>query len=308
MLDANRIVRCARVAAMVACLVLAAACGDGSSGGGNPSQPAACAGLAGVAGERTISIESGGLTREFRLFVPESNDPTSAVPLVLNFHGLGSNARGQEVYSGMVEKATAEGFITAAGEGIGKSWNTGEVCCAPANQQGVDDVQFTRDMVARIASEYCIDAQRIFSTGMSNGAFMSNRLACDAADLIAAIAPVAGIEGLVGCAPSRPVPILMFNGTLDPLVPYAGAGNSFVRWQGFNACSGDAATTYASGDASCATYEECAGDATTTLCTIDGGGHTWPGTDILLPQFGATSHDIDATDAMWDFFVAHPKP
>lgn len=298
----------AQRALVLALLVSVTACGNSSSGGGGPSQPAACASNAGVPGERTLSIESGGLTREFRLFVPPANDPTSAVPLVLNFHGLGSNARGQEVYSRMVEKATAEGFITAAGEGVGRSWNAGQVCCAPANQQGVDDVQFTRDMVARIASEYCIDPQRIFATGMSNGGFMSNRLACEASDLIAAIGPVASVVGLVGCAPARPVPIMMFNGTLDPLVPYAGAANAFVRWQGYNACTGAAETSFANGDASCATYTACADDATTTMCTLDGDGHTWPGAEILLPQYGNTSSDLDATDAMWDFFVAHPKP
>ena len=303
----NPLARRAPYALALALLATASACGNSSSSG-DPSHPAACANNAGVTGEQTISIESGGLTREFRLFVPAGNDPTSTVPLVLNFHGLGSNAFGQEIYSRMTDKATAEGFITAAGEGVEKSWNAGEVCCAPANQQGVDDVQFTRDMVARIASEYCIDPQRIFATGMSNGGFMSNRLACDAADLVAAVAPVASILGLVDCTPARPVPILMFNGTLDPLVPYVSAPKSFARWQGLNACTGTAETSFANGDASCATYTACADDATTTLCTLEGDGHTWPGAEILLPQYGNTSTDIDATDAMWDFFVAHPKP
>lgn len=296
---------------LAACLGLAAGCGgssgDGGSGAPPPAQPAACQDKAGAPGPRTLSIESGGLTREFRLFVPESNDPTAATPLVLNFHGLGSNATAQELYAQMVDKATLEGFITAAGQGVSNSWNAGEVCCPPANQQGVDDVRFVRDMVARIESEYCIDARRIYSTGMSNGGFISNRLACEASDLIAAIAPVASVLGLVGCDPARPVPILMFNGTDDVLVPYAAASNAFARWQAFNGCTGDPAVSYAQGDAECVTSDDCAEGATTTLCTIDGGGHTWPGA-IPRPGLGHTSTDIDATDAMWEFFVAHPLP
>jgi len=204
--------RSARRAIALACLALTAACGGGSSGRrrrSRPAQPAECAGNAGQPGARTLSIESGGTTREFRLFVPESNDPTSGVPLVLNFHGLASNA-------------AAQGRLRAG-------------------------------------------------------------------------------------APARPVPIMMFNGTEDPLVPYASARNGFVRWQGFNGCTGEAAVSFENGDTRCETVADCAGAATTTLCTVTGGGHTWPGA-IERPNLGFTTMDIDATDAMWEFFAAHPQP
>jgi polyhydroxybutyrate depolymerase len=239
--------------------------------------------------------------------VPESIDSEQPTALVLNFHGWTSNATQQEAYARMPAKAAAEGFITAAGEGIGNSWNTGEVCCPPANRDGVDDVQFARDMAAAIANDYCIDPQRIFATGMSNGGFMSNRVACDAADLFAAVAPVASFLGLRDCSPSRPIPILMFNGTEDPLVPYAAASRSYATWGEHNGCTGEPEVTFANGDSSCVTYAECAEGATTTFCTVEGGGHTWPGA-IAIPGLGHTTDDLDATDAMWDFFVAHPKP
>jgi len=294
----------------VLAVLLAAGCGGGSGGGSadtGPSAPAACAGHAGPVGARVLTVEAGGRTREFRLFVPESVDATVAAPLVLNFHGLGSNASAQEAYADMVRKATTEGFLAAAGQGVGNSWNAGEVCCPPANAQGVDDVQFVRDMVARIAAEYCVDPERIYATGMSNGGFLSNRLACEASDLIAAIAPVASVLGLVGCAPERPVPILMFNGTDDALVPYAGARNAFARWQDLNGCAGEPTVSFESGDVRCESAPACDAGAATTLCTVVGGGHTWPGA-VPLPRLGHTTTAVDATDAMWDFFVAHPKP
>jgi polyhydroxybutyrate depolymerase len=265
-----------------------------------------CADRTGGAGSFVETIESGGRERSFRLFVPEGVAATSSTPLVLNFHGFGSNAIEQEVYSGMTQKAAAEGFITAAGDGVGESWNGGG-CCPPANREGVDDVQFVRDMVASIASRYCIDPARIYATGMSNGGFMSNRLACDAADLIASIAPVAAFLGVRDCAPARPIAVLMFNGTADPLVSYPAAAGSYGGWGDLNGCTGEPEEVFANGDSSCVSYPECADGATTSFCTVEGGGHTWPGS-FPIPRLGNTTADLSATDAMWDFFVAHPKP
>jgi polyhydroxybutyrate depolymerase len=287
---------------------IAAGCGSGDADSAPPPSVAtACSDKTGPAGSFVRTIESSGRERTYRLAVPTGIDPTAPTALVLNFHGLGSNATEQEVYGSMTTKAAEEGFITAAGEGIGSSWNAGRVCCGPANQEGIDDVQFARDMVAAIAEDYCIDPARIYATGMSNGGFMSNRLACEAADLIAAVAPVASFLGFNGCAPSRPVPILMFNGTDDFLVPYTAAQGSYGAWGELNGCAGEPAETFASGDSSCVAFAGCADGATTAFCTVAGGGHTWPG-GIPIARLGHTTTDLDATDAMWEFFVAHPKP
>lgn len=294
-------------------LLLCAACGGGGGGDGtvpppdDGTVPVACEGRSAESGITVRTIESSGLERSFRLVVPEGLDPALPVPLVLNFHGLGSNAGEQEVYADMIAKAAEEGFITAAGQGTGNSWNAGQVCCAPANQEGIDDVQFVRDMVAAISAEYCIDPARIYATGMSNGGFLSNRLACEAADLIAAVAPVASFLGFADCAPSRPIPILMFNGTDDALVPYGAASGSYAAWAELNGCTGEPENVFTNGDSSCVSYATCADGADTTFCTVDGGGHTWPG-GIPIPRLGFTTSDLDATDAMWDFFAAHPKP
>jgi polyhydroxybutyrate depolymerase len=150
---------------------------------------------------------------------------------------------------------------------------------------------------------------------MSNGGFLSHRLGCELSTRIAAIAPVAGVMGIPTCTPARPVPVMHFHGTLDPLVPYSGGsplGFPSVPvtndgWAARNACTGSAQQTYQKGDATCMTHDQCAGGVSVTLCTIDGGGHTWPG-GLPVPVLGKTSTDISATDAMWDFFQKYKLP
>src|SRR6185312_9540613 len=123
---------------------------------------------------------------------------------------------------------------------------------------------------------------------------------------------VAGVLGVATCNPSRPMPVMHFHGTQDPLVPWDGSTSlgfisvmdSFHGWAMRDGCTGNAVVTYSQGDASCSTYQECAGGADVTLCTIEGGGHTWPG-GTPVPSLGFTSTDINATDAMWTFFSAH---
>ncbi len=296
------------------CQAIAAAC----SGGGSESEAeaeaeaegeaVACPDAPGEPGAYVRTLKSGGLDRTFRLFVPDGVDPGVPAPLVLNFHGRGSNAQQQEFYSAMIAKADQAGFITVAGEGIGASWNGGPGCCAPANEKDIDDVQFARDLVAAVAASYCVDPRRVYSTGMSNGGYLSNRLACDAADVIAAVAPVAATLGVVACEPSRAVPIMMFNGTEDTLVSYAWAVQSFDAWRETDGCDGEPEVTFQMGDSTCESTLACADGAQVTLCTVEGGGHTWPGAAIPLPALGATTSDLDATDAMWEFFAAHPMP
>ena len=152
-------------AAALLVLVLLAACSDGGGSGGT------CAGKTGVAGTRQITIASGGLERTFQLDVPQSALTGEPVPLVLVYHGVFSSGPEIQANTGFPGKAAAEGFVTAAGDGIGQSWNAG-VCCQPAQGENVDDVGFSRDMVAAIESEYCIDTERVYATGFSNGSAM----------------------------------------------------------------------------------------------------------------------------------------
>jgi polyhydroxybutyrate depolymerase len=290
--------------------------GDGGSGGGGGGVPTAtCTGKSAPAkSDDTWTIASGGLMRTLNVHVPASYDPTKAMPLVLNFHGYSSNASQEDLLSQMSAKADAAGFIAIFPEGTNSSWNAG-ACCGQAVQDGVDDIGFVKDLLDTAAARLCVDAHRIFATGMSNGGFLSNRIGCELADRIAAIAPVAGVTGVPTCTPSRPVPVMHFHGTADGLVPYDGNASmgfiavpdDFAAWGTRDACTDAPSTTYSMGDVACSTYQHCSGGAEVTLCTVQNGGHTWPG-GTPVPSLGYTTTNISATDAMWSFFQAHPLP
>jgi pimeloyl-ACP methyl ester carboxylesterase len=147
--------------------------------------------------------------------------PPGPLPLVLNFHGFLEPPKLQQLLTGMDKEASKRGMIVAYPQGVGLSWNAGS-CCGRAQAEKIDDVRYARDLVRELESELCIDKSRVYATGMSNGAIMSYRLACEAADVFAAVAPVDGVEALRECSPRRPVPILAINGTSDLL----------VRWEG----------------------------------------------------------------------------
>jgi polyhydroxybutyrate depolymerase len=292
--------------------------GDGGSGGGGGGTIPAnvCTGLSAPAmADDTWTIMSGGLMRTAEVHVPSSYDPTAGMPLVLDFHGFSSNGTEEALLSLMNTKADSAGFISIHPEGTDSSWNAG-ACCGLAVTNMVDDIGFVTDLLDYAASKLCVDPHRIFVTGMSNGGFISNRIGCELADRVAAIAPVAGVDGMPTCMPSRPMPIIHFHGTADPLVPWNGDAaegfiavpDDFAGWAMRDNCT-DAmpATTFTNGDSSCASYLHCDGGAQVTLCTVQNGGHTWPG-GTPVPSLGYTTTDLSATDAMWSFFQAHPLP
>jgi polyhydroxybutyrate depolymerase len=177
----------------------------------------------------------------------------------------------------------------------------------------VDDVGFVNKMIDELQAKLCVDDKRVFSTGMSNGGFLSHRLACELSTRIAAIAPVAGVVGVPTCTPPRAVPVMHFHGTADALVPYNGSASmktpsvpdTAKGWATRDSCTDKPRETVKRGDVSCMTQDACANKAEVTLCTIQNGGHTWPGA-IPIAVMGHTSQDIRATDAMWEFFQKHP--
>jgi polyhydroxybutyrate depolymerase len=298
---------------------LVAGCGSDDS---NATKPAPNPGSIGCksgtlgAGDATLSIDADGGTRDYLVHVPPSYEQGKSMPVVLAFHGLGGT--GEQVASriGMNTKSDSAGFVVVYPNGVSLSWNGG-ACCGDAVSNDVDDVGFARAVVADVSKQLCVDPKRVYATGLSNGAFLVHRLACEAADVFAAVAPVAGVLAIPpdSCKPSRPVPIEEFHGTADTLVLYDGGGPNnlpsvpatFEGWATRDACT-DASTTvsYSKGDASCATYSTCAAGVKVTLCTITGGGHCWPG-ETSCP-YGATTSDISANDAMWEFFSAFALP
>jgi polyhydroxybutyrate depolymerase len=309
-----------------ALFVLLAACGGGETApaggdGGTEAADAAppadqaiplCQGFAPQPLDSVWTVNG----RDLRAHVPASVDGTSAVPLVLVFHGLAMNAQQMEGVSGFSAKADAEGFVVIYPEGSGfpQSWNGGD-CCAPADSNGTDDVAHVAAIIDHAQTQVCIDPHRVYATGFSNGGFLSHRLGCELSDRIAAIAPVSGVMGIDACGPLRPVPVMHFHGTADGIVPYAGGGFTGYRsvdetiagWATRDACTGDPAESYRNGMVTCLTRSTCQDGVEVTLCSVEGGGHQWPG-GTSIPGGGTTTMDISATDAMWEFFTRYALP
>ncbi len=245
--------------------------------------------------------------RVARVHVPASYNPQQKTPLVFDVHGRTQNASGEMALTHAKAKADAEGFIAIFPESATSptSWNSG-TCCDPASTNGLDDTGYFKALLAEAESRLCIDPARIFMMGMSNGAYESHRLGCEMTDRLAAIGPVAGLLLFQGCAPTRPLPVMMVNGTADTLSQYQYVASGVDFWVGKNGCT-TTTTSFHNGDATCVTHGGCTDGADVVLCTIQDGGHQWPGGDAL-PFLGKKSDDMSATDRLWDFFVAHPKP
>lgn len=263
---------------------------------GKPTQPA----------DATWTITVGGLTRTAKVHLPAGYARDRRTPLVLNIHGRTHDAAGQLALSHAIAKSDAAGFVVIHPEAWGTptSWNAGG-CCDPATSSAVDDIGFVTKLLDEAEAKLCIDPDRIYVMGLSNGGYLAHRVACQLADRIAAIAPVAASLVFASCAPARPVPVWMANGTADPLVSYAYAGPTTDYWVANNGCT-TSSTTFTNGDTSCVTHAGCTSGAEVVLCTVAEGGHQWPGGDAL-PFLGKKTDAIIATDAIWEFFVAHPR-
>jgi polyhydroxybutyrate depolymerase len=165
---------------------------------------------------------------------------------------------------------------------------------------GVDDEGFLRAVVAKVSQDGCVDPKRVYATGLSNGGAMAHLLACRAADLFAATAPVSMGNGTMPCQPSRPLSVIMFRGTSDLLVPYAGgmfpgAQADFEQWTQLDQCTGAPETTHGI----CNTNKQCAGGAEVTLCTINAG-------HVLYTQ--AAAQGAPVPDVVWEAFQRHTLP
>lgn len=277
--------------------------------------------LASPAVDRIVTVRVGDVPRVFHLHAPAGR--SGPAPLVLDFHGWGSSSIQQMQLTGLDALADREAFIVAHAEGVGAlaSFNAG-ACCGEAVARQLDDVGFARAIIDAVSAEFQVDHGRVFAMGFSNGGFLVHRLACELSDRIAAVASVAGNNGMPRCTPTRPVSVLEIHGTADDVVRYLGGGpggfaaieGATRTWAARNRCEGLRADwqsdrrqlTKVHGKATCETYGSCAEGTEVTLCRIDGGGHTWPG-GPSLPELGVTTHDLDATQEAWRFFAAHGR-
>jgi polyhydroxybutyrate depolymerase len=287
-----------------------------------------------TAGTHEISITSNDLERQYFVHVPAKPAPAAGRPVVLVFHGGGSNAKVTILYTGMNQLADREGFLVVYPEGTGlleaaKTFNAG-ICCGYAQRRNVDDVQFTRDLLDDLGRRTNLDPKRVFATGISNGGMIAYRLASELSDRIAAVAPVAGTIGSGAIQAKRPVSVMHFHGTKDEFVNYTGGfgprastkvdftsvEETIARWAKHNGCTVPAMAESlpdAVADGMSVTRKACGPGKEGTevvLYTIEGGGHTWPGRESRLAGnvLGPSTKDIDANELMWEFFQRHPLP
>jgi polyhydroxybutyrate depolymerase len=280
-----------RALSALASLALAAGACSGDSAGGKPDSGDSnhCGNNTWSSGDTTVHLTAGGLDRQYILHVPPGYTGAEPVPLVVDMHGFGGDGTRQEVRSGgWQQKADAEGFVVVFPTGSpippeagtsGAEWSAGDGSIPVPSS--VDDVAFIRTLVAKVASDGCIDLARVYATGVSNGGAMAHWLGCAAADLFAAVAPVdADIMGHP-CHPSRPIAVLSFRATDDSVAPYGGgevlpgviapgALSSFEEWRAHDGCTGDPAPT----NTYCSTYTSCDGGSEVVLCSLapDPGG------------------------------------
>ena len=282
---------------------------------------------------RCFTMSFDGQERSYRLYVPAHL--ASAAPVIFVLHGGGGSGSGQELMTqgGFNRITDREGVIVVYPDGVGRNWNDGRSGVkSRAFEEKIDDVGFLNAVLEAVAARFPIDRKRVFATGMSNGGFMSFRLACEASGIFLAVAPVvAGLSVDLGprCRPERPVSVAILNGTEDPLVPWNGgyvkalglkrgetwsAMRSYEKWIELDACevrfNEPEVNKVPDDETSLVRHRavSCAAGAEVRLYEIRGGGHTWPrGAKYLgVKIVGRVSQEFDANQEVWAFFKSIP--
>jgi polyhydroxybutyrate depolymerase len=295
----------------------------------------ACTALPAAAHDAWEKFDSGGFSRTATVFVPDrlanSGHP---LPMVVVLHGgleTGAIIRRQ---MRMDEIAERNGFMVVYPDGLWRGWNDGRA--DRMRQRGpfgrADDVAFLRALIQKLEHDGLADPSRVYLTGVSNGGMMSLRMACDAPELFAGVAPIIAnlpAELIDRCGAGHPVPMLIINGTADPLVPFDGGGVGFAGgrgevisteetvalWRRINGCKDEAKRSAVApkqaadpSRAKVLLYNDCRSGAPVALVRIDGGGHRIPGSEtrwhpLIDRLLGAQNHDFETADIVWQFFA-----
>jgi polyhydroxybutyrate depolymerase len=271
-------------------------------------------------GDYRFSLVHDGMTREYLVHVPRSYHGAPA-PMLIALHGGGGDADFQADDSKyrLISKSEQAGFVAVFPNGYSRfpsgmlaTWNAGS-CCGAAERNNVDDIGFIREVIHRVERQANIDPQRVFATGMSNGAMMTWRLACEAPE-VRAIAPVEGTDNTAACKLAHPVPVIEFHAADDPNVPFAGGvgvGPSHTafasvpatqaKWVQLDHADSNARRVLTVAGAHCDLHAAKPGGAAVELCVTDTGGHSWPGGGTQQGR-KQPSMAISANDLMWNFF------
>ena len=305
----------------------------------DPSPSGGCGSSAVGAGQEKVTIASGGVERWYLRHVPPAHDGTTPVPVVVDLHGYSEGADVHAMVSGLGPYGDEQGFVTLTPHGQGQ----GPVPLWDTTPGGPDQV-FLEGMLDDVEASLCVDTARVFVTGLSNGAMMTSTLACALSDRFAAAAPVAGVTEVAGCSPDRPVPVVAFHGTDDGFLAYDGGFGPQVAslpspdgqgtlgdvadqpdgpsettgpsvpevvadWAGRNGCDGATPEEEAVADDVTLLSFACPVGAEAELYRVEGGGHSWPGSEFLANVediVGHTTMSISANEVMWEFFEQHP--
>jgi len=280
-------------------------------------------------GSYNCSMNCDGIERTYCLHIPPSYDKAVAVPLVIALHGVGGTGKGMNKLTGFNDVSDKEGFIAVYPDGIMKMWK----CDGRLNKQS--DLQFISSLIDNISTVLNIDRNRVYATGMSNGGFMCIYLASNLSDKIAAIAPVGATMTdyqYNNFSPPVSVPVLIMDGTEDPLVHWEGGEITlFSRmkvgkaksvedtvkfWVNHNHCSQKPSVRYLEDKAPkdgtkvrCEIYAGGTNGSQVILYAIEGGGHTWPGGLQYMSEdkIGKTCRDINGSQVIWEFFKSVRK-
>ncbi len=270
-----------------------------------------------------------GLKRTYVYYVPEkvSEHP----PLIVALHGGGGSGKDMERLTNYRFNSLAEeeGFVVVYPDAVDKHWNDGRGLSFYTSQaNNIDDVGFIEKLIDLFQEVLGIDTTRVYVTGMSNGALMSYRLACEITDRIRAIAPVAAGMGkklYQQCHPSHGLPVLQIHGTEDPLAPYDGGllhfqdlplgyvlsvSETVNYWASIDNCQKESDWIYWKDKYDDGTtvkekiFSNCDDGYGVKQITIIGGGHTWPDGFQYFPVslIGITTHEFDGAEVIWDFF------
>lgn len=271
-------------------------------------------------GSYTVRQPVGEIVRSYQVYIPENYIGEGVpAPLVIVMHGAGGDGTSTEELTGFDALADRENFVVVYPNGISNAWNDDR----PGNSRigAIDDVRFLNEIVIFMERNLHIDTLRVYATGYSMGGMMSYRAACELPERFAAVASVASTMPMYlidNCVDTPPVPVLVFQGTDDLVIPWTGIANAYLSagqtigfWRDHNLCADDF-TIDPMPDTAPDDYtrvvrqqmHDCSADV--TLYGVYFGGHTWPGHSINVNfQLGQTTQDIDATEIIWEFFSRH---
>jgi polyhydroxybutyrate depolymerase len=267
--------------------------------------------------QQTISVDA--VARSYLLTTPPTRRG-AALPVVLDFHGLSESDTLEAITTQFSTEALANHFIVVFPQGTGSpaGWDIDPSTRAHPNH----DIDFVNAMLNKLETSLCVDKSRVYATGLSDGALFSSLLACTMSNRLAAVAPVAGVVMPTPCRPTRPVPILAFHGTADPILPFNGGvvgttpppinlhGSGYPQnvqaWAVKDGCDPNSTDTQIASHVVLRTYR-CPPGAAVEFYIILGGGHAWPGSQFSALS-GPSTFEINATDLIWKFFRQHHLP